>query len=89
MTNRHSEPEGPNHDVLHALQERAKELSCLYRVDEILSQPGKPLDEASAAAAASASTLGAAPLSDNGYKVGLVRTLVRRTLLSLAERGMA
>lgn len=45
---------------------------------------GKPLDEATAAAAARVATVGAAPLSDNGYKVGLVQTLVRRTLLSLA-----
>lgn len=45
---------------------------------------GKALDEASAGAAARASILGAQPLSDNGYKVGLVQTLVRRTLLSLA-----
>jgi xanthine dehydrogenase YagS FAD-binding subunit len=45
---------------------------------------GKALDEASAAAAASAATFGAVPLSDNGYKVGLVQTLVRRTLLALA-----
>jgi len=45
---------------------------------------GKALDEASASAAARAATIGAAPLSDNGYKVGLVQTLVRRTLLSLA-----
>jgi xanthine dehydrogenase YagS FAD-binding subunit len=45
---------------------------------------GKPLDEASVTAAARAATVGAAPLSDNGYKVGLVQTLVRRTLLSLA-----
>jgi xanthine dehydrogenase YagS FAD-binding subunit len=45
---------------------------------------GKPLGEASAAAAASAATFGAVPLSDNGYKVGLVQTLVRRTLLALA-----
>jgi xanthine dehydrogenase YagS FAD-binding subunit len=45
---------------------------------------GKPLDEAAAAAAARAATFGAVPLSDNGYKVGLVQTLVRRTLMSLA-----
>jgi xanthine dehydrogenase YagS FAD-binding subunit len=45
---------------------------------------GKGLDAASAEAAAQAATVGAAPLSDNGYKVGLVQTLVRRTLLSLA-----
>jgi xanthine dehydrogenase YagS FAD-binding subunit len=50
---------------------------------------GKPLDDASATAAAGAAAFGAAPLSDNGYKVGLVRTLVRRTLLSLAEPAKA
>lgn len=46
---------------------------------------GKPLDAAGAAAAASAATVGAAPLSDNGYKVGLLQTLVRRTLLTVAS----
>jgi xanthine dehydrogenase YagS FAD-binding subunit len=45
---------------------------------------GKPLDEATLSAAARAAIVGAAPLSDNGYKVGLVQTLMRRTLLSLA-----
>jgi xanthine dehydrogenase YagS FAD-binding subunit len=50
---------------------------------------GKPLDEATASAAARAATFGAVPLSDNGYKVALVQTLVRRTLLALAERGKA
>jgi xanthine dehydrogenase YagS FAD-binding subunit len=45
---------------------------------------GKPLDEASATAAARAAIFGAVPLSDNGYKVGLVQTLVRRTLMSIA-----
>jgi xanthine dehydrogenase YagS FAD-binding subunit len=45
---------------------------------------GRPLDAAAAEAAARAATVGAAPLSDNGYKVGLVQALVRRTLLSLA-----
>jgi xanthine dehydrogenase YagS FAD-binding subunit len=45
---------------------------------------GKALDEASAQAAARAAIVGAAPLSDNGFKVGLVQTLVRRTLLALA-----
>jgi xanthine dehydrogenase YagS FAD-binding subunit len=45
---------------------------------------GKTLDEAAARAAASAAIVGAAPLSDNDYKVGLVQTLVRRTLLALA-----
>ena len=45
---------------------------------------GKKLDEATITAAARAATVGAQPLSDNGYKVGLVQTLVRRTLTSLA-----
>ena len=45
---------------------------------------GKSLDEATIASAARAATVGAQPLSDNGYKVGLVQTLVRRTLVSLA-----
>ncbi|HET7291204.1 MAG TPA: FAD binding domain-containing protein [Vicinamibacteria bacterium] len=45
---------------------------------------GKALDDASAQAAARAAIIGAAPLSDNGYKVSLVQTLLRRTLLKLA-----
>jgi xanthine dehydrogenase YagS FAD-binding subunit len=45
---------------------------------------GRALDEAGAVACARAASVGALPLSDNGYKVGLVQTLVRRTLLSLA-----
>jgi xanthine dehydrogenase YagS FAD-binding subunit len=45
---------------------------------------GKTLDEAAAQLAARGAIVGAAPLSDNGYKVSLVQTLVRRTLLSLA-----
>ena len=45
---------------------------------------GKALDETTATAAARAAIMGAAPLSDNGYKVGLVQTLLRRTLLALA-----
>lgn len=44
---------------------------------------GKALDAAAADAAARAAIVGAAPLSDNGYKVGLVQTLVRRALSSL------
>ena len=44
---------------------------------------GKALDETSILAAGRAATVGAAPLSDNGYKVGLVQTLLRRTLGSL------
>ena len=30
--------------ILHELQERAKELNCLYRVDELLNQPELPLE---------------------------------------------
>jgi xanthine dehydrogenase YagS FAD-binding subunit len=44
---------------------------------------GKSLGPDAASAAAEAATEGAEPLEQNGYKVGLVRTLVRRTLLSL------
>jgi len=45
---------------------------------------GQKLDAAGAQRAAEAAVQGAAPLSDNGYKVELVRVLVRRTLLGLA-----
>lgn len=45
---------------------------------------GKPLTEATLQEAGRAAIVGAAPLSDNGYKVGLVQTLVRRTLAQLA-----
>lgn len=45
---------------------------------------GKPFNDATFQEAARAATVGAAPLSDNGYKVGLVQTLVRRTLAQLA-----
>ena len=31
--------------ILHDLQERAKELNCLYRVDELLNQPALPLEQ--------------------------------------------
>lgn len=31
--------------LLHDLRERAKELNCLYEVQELLSRPGTPLDE--------------------------------------------
>ena len=37
-------PENPTQDLLVSLRERAKELSCLYRADEILSS-GRPLEE--------------------------------------------
>ena len=45
---------------------------------------GKPLNDVTLQDAARAAIVGAAPLSDNGYKVGLVQTLVRRTLARLA-----
>ncbi len=45
---------------------------------------GKPLGAASAEAAGKAAVEGASPMSDNGYKVDLVTTLVRRTVASLA-----
>ena len=45
---------------------------------------GKRLDEATIETAANAAVAGAQPLSDNGYKVELLKTLLRRTLKSLA-----
>ena len=37
--------ETPIQQLVESLQERAKELNCLYRVDEILSAPPRPLAE--------------------------------------------
>ncbi len=45
---------------------------------------GRRLDDATSEAAANAATAGTQPLSDNGYKVELLRILLRRTLRSLA-----
>lgn len=45
---------------------------------------GKPAGAASAEAAGKAAVEGAEPMTDNGYKVDLVATLVRRTVASLA-----
>jgi xanthine dehydrogenase YagS FAD-binding subunit len=45
---------------------------------------GRRLDEATAEAVARAAITGTQPLSMNGYKVELLRTLLRRTLRSLA-----
>jgi xanthine dehydrogenase YagS FAD-binding subunit len=45
---------------------------------------GQTLGAASAEAAGKAAVEGAEPMSDNGYKVDLVTTLVRRTVASLA-----
>ncbi len=39
--------EKPSEHILASLQERAKELNCLYEVDEILSRPDDSLDEIS------------------------------------------
>jgi xanthine dehydrogenase YagS FAD-binding subunit len=46
---------------------------------------GKSLDESTAAGAGEAATHGAMPLSDNGYKVQLVRVAVKRALLEAKE----
>jgi len=45
---------------------------------------GRRLDEATSEAAANAAVAGTQPLSDNGYKIELLKTLLRRTLRSLA-----
>ena len=45
---------------------------------------GRRLDEATIDAAAQAALAGAQPLSDNGYKIELARTLLRRTLAAMA-----
>jgi xanthine dehydrogenase YagS FAD-binding subunit len=45
---------------------------------------GKPVTAASAEAAGRAAVIGAEPMSDNGYKVELTATLVRRVVASLA-----
>lgn len=44
---------------------------------------GKRIDATTAAAAGQAAVVGAEPMSQNGYKVDLVTTLVRRTVASL------
>ena len=38
-------PKRTTNKLLEALQERAKELNCLYRVDEVLSRPGAQEDD--------------------------------------------
>jgi xanthine dehydrogenase YagS FAD-binding subunit len=45
---------------------------------------GKPLNDASAAAAGLAATDGARPLAKNAYKVPLTQAVVKRALLSIA-----
>jgi pyruvate,water dikinase len=39
-------PDGQIDQLLDSLEERAKELNCLYRVDEIVSREGVPIEEA-------------------------------------------
>jgi xanthine dehydrogenase YagS FAD-binding subunit len=46
---------------------------------------GKPLDDASIAAAADAAVVGASPLPGNAYKVDLVKVVVRRALTRLRD----
>jgi xanthine dehydrogenase YagS FAD-binding subunit len=46
---------------------------------------GKPLDDASIAAAADAAVVGATPLPGNAYKVDLVKVVVRRALTRLRD----
>jgi xanthine dehydrogenase YagS FAD-binding subunit len=43
---------------------------------------GRPIGEAAAAAAAEAALAGARPLSMNGYKIEIAKTLVKRAILS-------
>jgi xanthine dehydrogenase YagS FAD-binding subunit len=45
---------------------------------------GKRLEDGAIEAVANAAVAGAQPLSENGYKVELLKTLLRRTLRSLA-----
>ena len=40
-----SSAETPIQQLVESLQERAKELNCLYRVDEILAEPNRPIVE--------------------------------------------
>ncbi len=40
-----NEPRARVDDVLYALQERAKELNCLYRIEEVLGAHDKPTEE--------------------------------------------
>jgi len=42
---------------------------------------GKPINEATAAEAADAAMAGARPLSKNGYKIEIIKTLIKRALL--------
>jgi len=46
---------------------------------------GKPITEENAAEAAEASVARAQPLSMNGYKIPIARTLVKRAILGVAE----
>jgi CO/xanthine dehydrogenase FAD-binding subunit len=46
---------------------------------------GKKLDSRAAEAAAEASVANAKPLSGNGYKIDITRTMVRRAILSMVD----
>jgi xanthine dehydrogenase YagS FAD-binding subunit len=48
---------------------------------------GKPVSEETARAAATAAISGATPLAENAYKLPLLETIVRRTILAAAEGG--
>lgn len=41
-----ADPSKPLHEILDALEERAKELNCLYRIEELLSDSQKGLEDA-------------------------------------------
>jgi CO/xanthine dehydrogenase FAD-binding subunit len=53
------------------------------KAEEILV--GRPLDEKAAADAAEAVLAGAKPLSMNGYKIEIAKTLVKRAILQSQE----
>ncbi len=50
---------------------------------------GKPINEATAAAAGKAAVAGAKPLSRNAYKIQLTQVAVKRALLQAAKGGQA
>ena len=45
MNDRTLPASGKHDDLIASLQERAKELNCLYQVEEILNKPDLPLEE--------------------------------------------
>lgn len=50
---------------------------------------GKPMTAENAAKAGELAMAGAEPLAQNGYKVPLFKVIVRRTLMSLTEKGVS